>query len=259
VVAHHGGDAFVLRRRVGQFERRQSQLSWRPNRRRRCSGYRDVAREELDRANVRRAVADVPRWHVAVDDWPVSYVLGRGRDRPRRLRGAPGTRPRPDRSRRCPTTRRTAGASARAAASWPGAGRALQCPSGWLHAGATRCSRRSTAATHRASGVESLTPSERRVAQLAADGLTNRAIAQERLVTEKTAERHLAHAFDSWGCARAHNCPTHWARRAPPTPTRATEHNLRLPRRIPLGPRGAVAIACETVAVMTSRRSTRGA
>jgi DNA-binding NarL/FixJ family response regulator len=66
------------------------------------------------------------------------------------------------------------------------------------------------------SGVESLTPSERRVAQLAADGLTNRAIAQERFFTENTVERHLAHAFDSWGCARAHNCPTHRARRAPP-------------------------------------------
>ncbi len=49
------------------------------------------------------------------------------------------------------------------------------------------------------SGVESLTPSERRVARLAADGLTNRAIAQVLFVTEKTVEGHLAHAFDKLG------------------------------------------------------------
>lgn len=37
------------------------------------------------------------------------------------------------------------------------------------------------------------------MALLAADGLTNRAIAQELFVTEKTVERHLAHAFDKLG------------------------------------------------------------
>jgi DNA-binding CsgD family transcriptional regulator len=45
-------------------------------------------------------------------------------------------------------------------------------------------------------GVESLTPSERRVAQLAAGGSTNRQIAQELFVTEKTVEGHLARVFD---------------------------------------------------------------
>ena len=49
------------------------------------------------------------------------------------------------------------------------------------------------------SGVESLTPSERRVVQLAADGTTNRAIAQALFVTEKTVEGHLAHTFDKLG------------------------------------------------------------
>ena len=49
------------------------------------------------------------------------------------------------------------------------------------------------------SGVESLTPSERRIAQLAAGGNTNRAIAQALFVTEKTVEGHLAHAFDKLG------------------------------------------------------------
>jgi DNA-binding NarL/FixJ family response regulator len=44
-------------------------------------------------------------------------------------------------------------------------------------------------------GVESLTASERRVAELAADGMTNRAIAQALFVTEKTVETHLRHIY----------------------------------------------------------------
>ena len=45
------------------------------------------------------------------------------------------------------------------------------------------------------SGADSLTPSELRVAQLAADGGTNREIAQTLFVTEKTVETHLGRAF----------------------------------------------------------------
>lgn len=45
------------------------------------------------------------------------------------------------------------------------------------------------------SGVESLTPSERRVAGLAADGLSNREIAQELYVTPKTVEVHLSNTY----------------------------------------------------------------
>jgi DNA-binding CsgD family transcriptional regulator len=44
-------------------------------------------------------------------------------------------------------------------------------------------------------GAESLTPSELRVARLAAEGLTNREIAQSLFVTEKTIETHLGRAF----------------------------------------------------------------
>ena len=44
-------------------------------------------------------------------------------------------------------------------------------------------------------GVEALTPSERRVAGLAADGLTNRQIAQALFVTPRTVEGHLSSAF----------------------------------------------------------------
>ena len=45
------------------------------------------------------------------------------------------------------------------------------------------------------SGADSLTPSERRVAELAAGGQTNREIAQTLFVTEKTVETHLGRAF----------------------------------------------------------------
>jgi class 3 adenylate cyclase/DNA-binding CsgD family transcriptional regulator len=44
-------------------------------------------------------------------------------------------------------------------------------------------------------GVGSLTPSERRVAEMAADGATNREIAQALFVTPKTVEVHLSNAY----------------------------------------------------------------
>jgi DNA-binding CsgD family transcriptional regulator len=49
--------------------------------------------------------------------------------------------------------------------------------------------------TSERSGEDSLTPSERRVADLAASGATNREIAQTLFVTEKTVETHLGRAF----------------------------------------------------------------
>jgi DNA-binding CsgD family transcriptional regulator len=45
------------------------------------------------------------------------------------------------------------------------------------------------------SGVDSLTPSERRVAQMAAEGNTNREIAQALFVTTKTVEVHLSSVY----------------------------------------------------------------
>ena len=45
------------------------------------------------------------------------------------------------------------------------------------------------------SGVESLTPSERRVAHLAAEGHTNREIAQALFVTQRTVEVHLTSVY----------------------------------------------------------------
>jgi DNA-binding NarL/FixJ family response regulator len=45
------------------------------------------------------------------------------------------------------------------------------------------------------SGVESLTPSERRVAKVAAKGLTTRQIAEALFVSPKTVEFHLRHIY----------------------------------------------------------------
>jgi DNA-binding CsgD family transcriptional regulator len=44
-------------------------------------------------------------------------------------------------------------------------------------------------------GLDALTTSERRVGQLAADGMTNKEIAQTLFVTIKTVEVHLSHAY----------------------------------------------------------------
>lgn len=49
------------------------------------------------------------------------------------------------------------------------------------------------------SGVDSLTPSELRVAGMAAEGMTNREIAQQLYVTSKTVETHLRHVYQKLG------------------------------------------------------------
>jgi DNA-binding CsgD family transcriptional regulator len=51
------------------------------------------------------------------------------------------------------------------------------------------------------SGAESLTPSERRVAEMAADRMTNKDIAQELFVTTKTVEVHLSNVYRKLGIA----------------------------------------------------------
>jgi DNA-binding CsgD family transcriptional regulator len=56
-------------------------------------------------------------------------------------------------------------------------------------------------------GVESLTPSERRAAELAASGMTNRQIAQSLFVTVKTVETHLAAAYDKLGIRSRQQLP----------------------------------------------------
>src|SRR6185436_5384118 len=56
-------------------------------------------------------------------------------------------------------------------------------------------------------GVESLTPSERRVAEMAASGMTNRQIAQSLFLTVKTIEAHLAASYDKLGIRSRRQLP----------------------------------------------------
>lgn len=48
-------------------------------------------------------------------------------------------------------------------------------------------------------GVEALTPSERRIATMAAEGLSSPQIAQALFVSLKTVETHLGHAYAKLG------------------------------------------------------------
>jgi DNA-binding CsgD family transcriptional regulator len=57
-------------------------------------------------------------------------------------------------------------------------------------------------------GVDALTPAERRVAQLAAERLTNPQIAQDLFVTTKTIQTHLAHAYRKLGIASRRELPS---------------------------------------------------
>jgi DNA-binding CsgD family transcriptional regulator len=50
-------------------------------------------------------------------------------------------------------------------------------------------------------GVEALTPMERRTAVLAAEGLSNREVAQSLFLTVRTIEMHLTHAYRKLGVA----------------------------------------------------------
>ncbi len=50
-------------------------------------------------------------------------------------------------------------------------------------------------------GVDALTPSERRVSELAASGLANAEIAQALFVTVRTVEMHLSAAYRKLGIA----------------------------------------------------------
>ena len=56
-------------------------------------------------------------------------------------------------------------------------------------------------------GAESLTPSERRIATMAARAMTNRDIAQALFVTPKTVEMHLHNAFHKLGVSSRTQLP----------------------------------------------------
>ncbi len=57
------------------------------------------------------------------------------------------------------------------------------------------------------SGVEALTPSERRVATMAAEGMTNREIAQALFVTPRTVEVHLSSTYRKLGISSRTQLP----------------------------------------------------
>jgi len=64
------------------------------------------------------------------------------------------------------------------------------------------------------SGLDSPTPSERRAAQFAADGMSNREIAQNLFITTRTVEGHLTHAYEKLAITSREQLP---AALAPPT------------------------------------------
>jgi DNA-binding CsgD family transcriptional regulator len=68
-----------------------------------------------------------------------------------------------------------------------------------------------------ASGIEALTPSEVRVAELAAEGLTNREVAQALFVSEKTVETHLGRVYRKLGIKSRHALPGALAERSAAT------------------------------------------
>jgi DNA-binding CsgD family transcriptional regulator len=63
------------------------------------------------------------------------------------------------------------------------------------------------------SGLDALTPSERRVAQLAAAGLANRDIAQQLFITARTVEGHLTHAYQKLAISSREQLPAALATR----------------------------------------------
>jgi DNA-binding CsgD family transcriptional regulator len=67
-------------------------------------------------------------------------------------------------------------------------------------------------------GVDSLTASERRTAEMAAEGLTNREIAQALFVTEKTVEGHLGHAYRKLDIGSRSELPKALIRQPEPAP-----------------------------------------
>jgi DNA-binding CsgD family transcriptional regulator len=62
-------------------------------------------------------------------------------------------------------------------------------------------------------GLDALTPTERRVVELAAEGMTNPQIAQALFVTSKTIETHLAHSYRKLGINSRRDLPDALTRR----------------------------------------------
>ena len=79
---------------------------------------------------------------------------------------------------------------------------ARRCTTGFKSRSAAALDRRAAggrSSNRYGSGVEQLTASEQRVAELAAQGLSNPEIAQTLFVTRKTIETHLGHVYAKLG------------------------------------------------------------
>ena len=165
---------------------------------------RELVDEELDAGAPDRRAARDRRRAARRGAGRVGRAADRAAHRGRRdagaLRGRARARPRPRRSRpragpRRPPRRRPRAPARRAGARVRAAARRLLVERAHRELLATGARPRRTAAA----GRDELTPSERRVTQMAAEGLTNREIAQALFVTEKTVETHLGRAFVKLG------------------------------------------------------------
>ena len=87
-----------------------------------------------------------------------------------------------------------------------------------------------------ASGRDTLTPSELRIADLAAVGQTNRQIAQRLFITQKTVEAHLARAFRKLHVDSRAQLPAALSRETGPGRAAGTPIQARQPRSLPLSP-----------------------
>ena len=81
----------------------------------------------------------------------------------------------------------------------------------------------------RVTGRDALTPSELRVARIAVTGKSNREIAEELWVTQKTVETHLSRAYRKLGIkTRAGAWRPHWPMIGVTSPTRACRPRVSL-------------------------------
>ena len=79
-------------------------------------------------------------------------------------------------------------------------------------------------------GLEALTPSERRVAELAAGGMSNPEIAQALFVTLNTVESHLRHGYQKLAISSRSQLPTALRSAAPPASMPPGEQMATAPR-----------------------------
>ena len=87
------------------------------------------------------------------------------------------------------------------------------------------------------SGLDSLTASERRVARMAAEGMSNTEIAQALFVTRKTVETHLGHVYMKLNISSRAGLPEALGRGQQATPADSREHQPEAARGPLLSPR----------------------